>query len=44
MESGELTAAEAYAAGPNPSQDSWKEWSDETREDVARFFDNVSGE
>ena len=24
MESGELTAAEAYAAGPNPSQDDWE--------------------
>ena len=44
MEFGELTAAEAFAAGPNPSQDNWEEWSDETWEDVARFFDNVSGE
>ena len=28
VESGELTAAEAYAAGPNPSQDNWEEWSE----------------
>ena len=44
MEDGVLSAMEARASGPNPSQDNWVEWSEETWEDVARFFDNVSGE
>ena len=43
-ETGLLTTVEARAAGPNPSQNNWELWSDETWGDVAKFFDNISGE
>ena len=39
-----IGAVEMRAAGPEPTQENWNEWSDETWNDVATFFDNISGE
>ena len=42
-ETRELSQIQAFASGPDPNQEQWAEWSDETWDDVAKFFDNISG-